>query len=107
MKTVFIDSNFMCHAASGAGLLPIQTDFFDGRCDTFINGYRFVPDGMQWMREDGVIFKGEMVSSVVDYRILQAAQEEFESAQAIIVDLAEYAAGVEYENALNALGMEV
>lgn len=62
MKTIYIDSEFKCHVTSGEGLTPIETDAFDGECDTYIEGYRFIPAGQTWTRADGMVFTGEMIS---------------------------------------------
>ena len=78
MKTIYIDSNFKCHVTNDGTMISVETDFFDGRCDTFIEGYRFVPAGETWTREDGVAFQGEMISPWKDYTELDSAQREYE-----------------------------
>ena len=60
MRTIYIDSEFKCHTINDGTMKAAETDFFDGKCDEFINGYRFIPDGESWMREDGVLFTGGM-----------------------------------------------
>ena len=37
--TVYIDKDYKCHANQAEGLTPIETGFFDGKCDAFIEGY--------------------------------------------------------------------
>lgn len=71
---IYIDADFKCHASPGEGLLEAETDFFDGKCAAFIEGYRFVPAGKSWTREDGVTFTGEMVAPIRDYTILSEIQ---------------------------------
>lgn len=93
MKTIYIDSDFKCYVVDTGTLIPIETDFFDGKCDTYIEGYRFVPKGETWTREDGVVFQGEMVSPWKDYYELDNAQREYEKQQ-----LAEYKAIVEEQD---------
>lgn len=39
MKTIYIDSNFKCYPTNDGTMVAIETDFFDGKCDTFIEGY--------------------------------------------------------------------
>lgn len=51
----------MCHTKQDGTMREIETPFFDGKCKEFIEGYRFVPFGEQWIRSDGEIFYGEMV----------------------------------------------
>ena len=79
MKTIYIDSAFKCHVANETGTYtPIETKRFDGMCDTYIEGYRFVPAGESWTREDGEVFTGEMVAPWKDYSELDASQREHE-----------------------------
>ena len=58
----------------------METDFFDGKCRQYIEGYRFVPSGESWVREDGEVFTGEMIAPAEDSRILEAAQAAYEEA---------------------------
>lgn len=78
MKTIYIDSDFKCHVASADGMTAIETDFFDGKCDALVEGYRFVPSGEIWTRSDGVVFLGEMITPWKDYAELDSAQREHE-----------------------------
>ena len=83
MRTIYIDSDFKCHVTDDGTLTAVGTDFFDGKCDTFIEGYRFVPAGEVWTRPDGVIFTGEMVAPWKDWRQLDDAQRIYEREQLI------------------------
>ena len=79
MKTIYIKpDSFECYVTNDGTMTAIETDFFDGKCDAFIEGYRFVPSGESWTREDGVVFQGEMISPWKDYAGLDAAQREYE-----------------------------
>lgn len=78
MKTIYIDSDFKCHTADDGTMTAVETDFFDGKCNDFIEGYRFVPAGESWVRSDGVVFRGEMIAPWKDYRELAAAQAQYE-----------------------------
>ena len=78
MKTIYIDSEFKCHVSDDGTMTAVETDFFDSRCDAFIEGYRFVPEGESWTREDGVVFQGEMIAPWKDYAELDNAQREYE-----------------------------
>lgn len=92
--TVYIDKDFKCHTVNDGTMTAVETDFFDGKCNTFIEGYRFVPSGESWTRYDGVVFEGEMIAPWKDYAELDNAQREYE--RALIVDM---------QNALNKLGV--
>jgi hypothetical protein len=78
MRTIFMDSEFKCHTANDGTMTAVETDFFDGKCDAFIEGYIFVPPGETWTRSDGEVFHGEMISPWKDYDELDAAQREYE-----------------------------
>ena len=73
--TIYIDSDYKCHTSPGEGQTAIETDAFDGKCSQYIEGYRFVPAGQSWTREDGQVFHGEMVAPWRDYGILSEFQE--------------------------------
>ena len=73
--TIYIDNDYKCHTSTGEGLTAVETDAFDGKCRQFIEGYRFVPAGETWTREDGQVFHGEMVAPWRDYGILSEFQE--------------------------------
>ena len=78
MKTIFLDADFRCHVAPGDGLTAVETAAFDGKCHAYIEGYRFVPEGRTWVREDGVEFSGEMVAPWKPWDELDKAQREYE-----------------------------
>ena len=76
---IYIDTNYRCFTTNDGTLTPIETNAFDGKCKTFIEGYRFVPEGFTWTAPNGLIFHGEMIAPAVDYTILQKAQEQYEA----------------------------
>lgn len=75
---IYIDNDYKCHTSNDGTMREVETDFFDGKCDTLIEGYRFVPAGENWTRSDGVVFHGEMIAPWKDYVELDAAQREYE-----------------------------
>lgn len=78
MRTVYYDSDFKCHVSNDGTMTAFETDFFDGKCDFFIEGYRYVPKGESWTRSDGEVFHGEMISPWKDYSELDNTQREHE-----------------------------
>lgn len=96
MKRIYIDNEFKCHVADDGAMTAVETDFFDGKCDAYIEGYRFVPEGSVWGKEDGSVFCGEMIAPWKDHSKLERAQMAHERKL-----LAEYA------EALKVLGVEV
>lgn len=94
--TIYIDSDFKCRTATADGLTAVETDYFDGKCPAYIEGYRFVPAGASWTRPDGVTFQGEMVCPWKPWWELDAAQRAYEQEQLESLS----AQNAEYEAAL-------
>lgn len=95
--TIYIDSNYRCFTTDDGTRTSIETDVFDGKCTTFIEGYRFIPAGHTWARADGAIFHGEMIAPAVDAAGLQRAQEQYERDMVQMTDMS---------TALEILGVE-
>lgn len=79
--TIYIDNDYKCHIADDGTMTAVETDAFDGKCDAYIEGYRFVPAGETWTRDDGVLFSGEMIAPWKPWNELDAAQREYEREQ--------------------------
>lgn len=79
---VYIDTDFRCHSTDTGGLTPVDSNFFDGKCTRYIEGYRYIPPGETWTRSDGTVFTGEMIAPAEDIRLLEAAQAAYEEARA-------------------------
>lgn len=77
---IYIDAEFKCHITNDGTMTAIETDFFDGKCKEYIEGYRYVTSGSVWVREDGVEFHGEMIAPWKDYEELAYAQLLYENA---------------------------
>lgn len=100
--TIYIDSDYKCYVSAAEGRRAVETDFFDGKCRAFVEGYRYVPAGETWTRTDGAVFAGEMISPWKNYSILAAAQAAYEQAQS------ESAAEIaDMQSALNVMGVSV
>lgn len=94
---IYIESDFKCHIRNDGAMTAVETAAFDGKCDAYIEGYRFVPGGKTWVREDGVEFAGEMVAPWKSWEELDEAQREYEREQYAAVT----AQNAEYEAALS------
>lgn len=77
---IYIDDDYKCHV-DGTGR-AVDTDFFDGKCKEFIEGYRFVPEGEQWTRDDGEVFIGLMIAPWMNSPSLELAQSAADTAEA-------------------------
>ena len=78
---IYIDSDYKCHATPANELTAVETDFFDGKAPGYIEGYRFVPAGERWTREDGAVFSGEMAAPWKDWEALDKIQRVYEREQ--------------------------
>lgn len=54
--TIYIDDDYKCYTSAADGRRAIETNTFDGKCDEWIESYRFVPAGETWVRGDGEVF---------------------------------------------------
>lgn len=103
MQKIYLDSNFKCYVSPSEGLIEVETDAFDDKCNIYIQGYRFIPAGQTWTRSDGMIFTGEMIAPWKPWAELDTAQREYEREQyqALAAQNAEYEAALsEIETAL-------
>ena len=74
---IYINGDFKCHVSAAEGRREIETGFFNGKCPEWIESYRFVPEGETWTREDGEVFKGEMVTPWKDLSEAYTAQTAY------------------------------
>jgi hypothetical protein len=79
MRTVYIDSDYKCHVADDGTRKAVETSFFDGKCDTFVEGYCY-DDRKGYLQ----------IYPWKDYAELDAVQREYEKQL-----LAEYEAALE------------
>ena len=100
MRRIYLDTDFKCHVKDNGTMTAVETDFFDCKCVTFIEGYRFVPSGETWIRSDGEKFRGEMIAPFKSYSELAAAQAQYEADMASMK-----AAEEEMEDMRNALSI--
>lgn len=82
MKTIYLDQDYLCHAADGGGMSEIKTDIFDAVCDGAMECYRFVPSGVDWQRPDGNVIHGPFIQPAVPVAIPDAAQSQYERDEA-------------------------
>lgn len=75
--TIYIDDDYKCYVSAAEGRRAIETDEFDGKCAEWIESYRLVPAGKTWTREDGEVFKGEMVAPWKDLSEAYVAQAHY------------------------------
>lgn len=39
MRTIYIDLDYKCHVDNDGTMTAVEDSFFDGKCDTFVEGY--------------------------------------------------------------------
>ena len=81
---VYVDNDCKCHLINDGTMVEVETDFFDGKCDSFIEGYRLVPENRTWTREDGKVFGSGMIAPWQNSNLLMAYQEQYEETQAAL-----------------------
>lgn len=79
--TIYVDSDCKCHLINDGTMVEVETDFFNGKCESFIEGYRLVPENRTWTREDGKIFSSGMIAPWKDANVLVAYQTQYEIMQ--------------------------
>ena len=75
--TIYIDDDYKCHVSNADGRREIETGNFNGKCPEWIESFRFVPEGETWMRGDGEVFKGEMITPWKDLSEAYTAQTAY------------------------------
>ena len=94
---IYIDADFKCYIALKEGRTALETDFFEGKCAAYIEGYRFVPSGKTWTAADGTVYSGEMITPWKPWAELDAAQRAYERERYDTLT----AQNAEYESALS------
>lgn len=90
MKTIYIDSEYMCHLENGQGRTAVETDVFDGVVNEAVPYYRYIPEGHEWADKKGRVFHGLFIQATDSEAIDRITQS------AIITDM---------QNALSILGV--
>lgn len=83
---IYIDEDFRCYTAPKEGRTALETDFFEGKCAAYVEGYRFVPAGKTWTAADGTVYSGEMITPWQSWEKLDAAQRAYERERAAALE---------------------
>ena len=81
METIYLDEQYRCSREPVDGLRALETEVFAGKCDAYVAGCRYIPEGESWVRPDGKVFTGPMVSAWGDHRKREAVQRRYEKEQ--------------------------
>ncbi len=79
--TIYVDNDYKCYVSTADGRRAIETNEFDGKCPEWIESFRFVPAGETWVKPNGEMFRGEMISPWKDLGEAYAAQAVYVTAQ--------------------------
>lgn len=74
--TIYIDDDYKCYVSAADGRRAIETNEFDGKCEEWVESFRFVPAGETWTREDGEVFMN-MIAPWKDLSAAYAAQADY------------------------------
>ena len=78
---IWLDNDYKCYITDNGTMRAIDTEYFDGFCQEYIEGHRFVPEGETWVTADGDAFGGEMVAAWKPFIELEKAQAEYETGE--------------------------
>ena len=95
MRTIYIDSNFMCHTTNDGTMVEVQTGALDDFCNNAIEVVRFIPQGQECIRPDGRVLHGEFIQ-ITDTNRFNAYQRQYIEDQVQMSDM---------QNALEILGV--
>ena len=87
MKTIYIDEEFKCHVSNNGTMIAVKTDYFDNKCDSYIKGYRYIPEGYTWTRSDGTVFVGEMFAPWKMFDEIDQIQRRYEQELAEVAQI--------------------
>lgn len=77
---IYIDKDYKCYISDDGTMREFESDFFDGKCKEFIEGYHYIPKGEYWVNSQGKECSG--ISPWKDYDKLKEAQLIYEKEQA-------------------------
>lgn len=82
MKNIYIDNDCKCHVSNPDGIyVEIESpEQFEGKCRTYIEGFRVRPEGYTYVRKDGIVFgpNGYEISPWRNLEFLEEFQAEYE-----------------------------
>lgn len=93
----YIDNDYKCYQILIGGR-EFESNFFDGKCKKYIEGFRYIPLGESYTDDQGFIYNGEQYCAWKDYELLEEFQSQYEEMLEIQNDMSE---------ALNVLGVKM
>ena len=79
MRKIYIDDDYRVHVTNPDGSFrEFEVTAFDGKCDAYAEGCRYIPPEESWTRSDGKVFRGESVAPWKPSAQLAAAQDQYD-----------------------------
>ena len=99
----YIDDEFKCHVENDGTMREIEDICFDGKCAAYVEGFRYIPDGETWTREDGEVFHGEMIAPWKSYSELDAEQRKYERQKLLEYENMQSELNTSYQEGVNSI----
>ena len=77
--TIYLDDKFRCHTTDDGTRTAVETNYFDGYCPAYIEGYVFIPLGMSFIGENGITHEGKAAWPWRDLALLDEFQAQYEA----------------------------
>lgn len=101
---IYTDEERRCHISDPQGTFQeFDVPFFDGKCQTFLEGYRYCPLGESYTRADGEVFHGECIVPWKPYSELAAAQREYEKQKLLKLETNQIELNTSYTQGVNSI----
>lgn len=81
---IYLDNDYKCHIDDDGSMQAVETTAFDGKCKTYIEGFRFIPNGQHWVNDEGETIYGETCFPFKNYEMLKTAQEAYDEANSLL-----------------------
>lgn len=81
MRTIYLDSDYICHAEYAEGRAAVETAALDHVCNAALTCFVYVPEGQLYVKPNGVTIKGEFIQCF-DSRVASLLQALYEEEQA-------------------------
>ena len=76
---IYIDKNYKCYTKNTYNNYRIvDVPFFNGKCETFIEGFHFIPYGEKFKKDTGEIVIGPAIFPHKDLILLETIQRLYE-----------------------------
>lgn len=101
---IYIDDEHKCHTSNENGTFrKFDISFFDDKCDEFIEGYRYCPEGESYINQYGRVYDGECIVPWKPYIELENAQREYEKQRLLEYKNMQLELNTSYQEGINSI----